>query len=578
MTADELSDAHPGFRQSERAYRRPAVTAAGLMTTGVLAAPLVLRICLVAAFAVGAFLRVWNINALGYNSDEAVYAGQGAALANDPELTRYFPIIRAHPMVFQFILALTFEWGVNDLAGRLVSVAIGLLTIFLVYRIGALLYGEQAGVIAAVIMSLMPYHVIVTRQVLLDGPATFCTTLTLYLVTKFASTGRPAFLAAAGTGLGLTFMTKETGFVMFAAVYAFLALTPQVRLRIRDITVSIACMLAVMILYPISLALAGGGASDKAQGYLVWQLFRRPNHTWDFYPTVVPPSIGFAVLAAAVGGFWLLQRERSWRETLLLAWIVVPCVVFQLWPVKGFQYLLPTAPAIALLAARTLSLGFTTPRPRWPRWAEPGKLQVVAVAVVAISLAIPAWGKAQPSRSTEFLAGSGGVPGGRELGEWIQENIPEDALFLTVGPSMANIVQFYGHRRAYGLSVSPNPLHRNPSYEPVYNPDYLIRNSELQYLVYDTFSASRTVFFGDKMLGYAEKYNGRIVHQEYVVEQDDDGTERQVPVITIYEVRPGVNMEVAPPESAEPSLSVETPPDANPRPGGPNGPRRYPPK
>ena len=49
---------------------------------------------------------------------------------------------------------------------------------------------------------------------------------------------------------------------------------------------------------------------------------------------------------------------------------------------------------------------------------------------------------------------------------------------LAIGPSMANIIQFYGHRKAYGLSVSPNPLHRNPVYQPVANPDLLIRDSE----------------------------------------------------------------------------------------------------
>ena len=35
--------------------------------------------------------------------------------------------------------------------------------------------------------------------------------------------------------------------------------------------------------------------------------------------------------------------------------LLVPFAFFQLWPTKGFQYLLPAAPAIALLAARTLT-------------------------------------------------------------------------------------------------------------------------------------------------------------------------------------------------------------------------------
>ena len=47
---------------------------------------------------------------------------------------------------------------------------------------------------------------------------------------------------------------------------------------------------------------------------------------------------------------------------------------------------------------------------------------------------------------------------------------------LTLGPSMANIIQYYGHRKTFGLSVSPNPLHRNPAYPPVVNPDFALRD------------------------------------------------------------------------------------------------------
>ena len=56
--------------------------------------------------------------ATGFNSDEAVYAGQAAALAGDPELSRFFPIFRAHPMLFQFILSIMFRIEVSDVAAR----------------------------------------------------------------------------------------------------------------------------------------------------------------------------------------------------------------------------------------------------------------------------------------------------------------------------------------------------------------------------------------------------------------------------------------------------------------------------
>src|SRR5689334_13021506 len=112
----------------------------------------------------GAFLRLWEINRAGYNSDEAVYAGQAAAIAQDPDLKEIFPIFRAHPLLFQFVLALVFQSGTNDLLGRQVSVVIGLATICLVYLLGKLLYGPWAGLIAALFLALMPYHVIVSRQ------------------------------------------------------------------------------------------------------------------------------------------------------------------------------------------------------------------------------------------------------------------------------------------------------------------------------------------------------------------------------------------------------------------------------
>ncbi len=497
------------------------------------------KIVLVCAFVVGAVLRLWNLNAVGFNTDEAVYAGQAAGIIGDPGLKPFFPVFRAHPLVFQFLVSIPFRWGVSDLTARLCAVAVGMLTIYLVYLLGKLMYGARAGAVAALLFALIPYHVIVSRQMLLDGPMTLFATLSLYMLARYATTHRPEWLYCTGAALGLTFLAKETGIIVITAMYAFLALTPQIKVRIRDLFISIVCMVLVILPFPLSLAFAGGGGSRTAQSYLVWQLFRRPNHTWTFYPSTVTFAIGPLVLLAALAGLWFARERRSWREVLLVAWILVPALFFQIWPVKGFQYLLPIAPAVVLLASRALVL-LSQPDMvyRGLRRFNTNWLWMVGVVVIAVSLIIPAWTRIQPSTTGQFLAGSGGVPGGREAGRWIAANVPENAQFLTIGPSMANILQFYGHRKAYGISVSPNPLHRNPAYEPVINPDYRIRTSEIQYLVFDTFSASRSVFFGNSIMRYVERYNGRVVHTESVQVRSNDGTIVSMPVITIYEVRP----------------------------------------
>jgi len=103
---------------------------------------------------------------------------------------------------------------------------------------------------------------------------------------------------------------------------------------------------------------------------------------------------------------------------------------------------------------------------------------------------------------------------------------------------MANILQYYGRRKAFGVAVSPNPLHRNPAYEPLPNPDLLIRHNDLQYLVWDTFSAARSPFFSARILRYADRFHGRLVHQETMTVTTADGERATKPLISVYEVRP----------------------------------------
>jgi len=191
-----------------------------------------------------------------------------------------------------------------------------------------------------------------------------------------------------------------------------------------------------------------------------------------------------------------MRRSLTWSEHLLLSWIAAPCVFFQIWAVKGFQYLLPVAVPVAVLAAMVV-VSLPVRQVNWRAGAltvtTTGLRAALALALVA-SLAATSWVRVQPAGAgSSFLAGTGGVPGGREAGEWVAENVPAGAGMLALGPSMANIIQFYGHRKVLGLSVSPNPLYRNPVYEPVQNPDLQIREEDVKYLVWDSSFRSRAI-------------------------------------------------------------------------------------
>jgi hypothetical protein len=482
-------------------------------------------------------LRIWELGQVGFNTDEAVYSGQAAAIAGASILKNIFPIFRAHPLLFHVILSLVFRFGVSDFTGRVVAVIIGLATVYLAYMLGDLLYGKNAGILAALILAVMPYHVVVSRQVLLDGPMVFFSTLTLYLLARFAKTGRPAWLHAVGIGMGLTFLAKETGIILMAAIYAFLALSREIRIRIIDLVISTGLVILMVAPYPLSLLLGGGTRSG--QQYLLWQLFRRANHPWDFYLLTVPPVIGILVIVIGLAGLWLLRKENTWRERLLICWILVPVIFFDLWPTKGYQYLLPIAPPFALLAARTLA-GWHPINDLhiFGRKLNIGILKGLTLAIAVITLLIPSLQAIRPATTGTFIAGTGGVPGGREAGEWIRDHIPTGATMLTIGPSMANILEFYGYRQAYGLSISPNPLRRNPSYQAIVNPDLEIREGDLQYIVWDSYSAERSSFFSNGLLKFTKRYHGRVIYVESVSVPLANGTTVSKPVIIIYEVRP----------------------------------------
>ena len=493
------------------------------------------RVALGAIIAVAAALRLWGLGNVGFNSDEAVYAGQAAALAGDPTYGGLFQVFRAHPLLVQFLVSLVFRFAVDDVLARLVGVAFGLAAIPLTYLTGAFLYGRRVGLVAALIVAVMPYHVIVSRQILLDAPMTTLFMLGVYGIARYTASGMNRWLYAAAIAGGLAFLAKETAVLLVVTGAAMLLVIPEIHVRPVRLLIAGILFLAALLPYPAAIVISG--ATDTARQFLVWQLLREPNHVWTFYAEILPGAMGILVLIAAVLGLVELARRRGWQDRIILTWIIVPLAFFEAWPVKGYQYLLPIAPAVAI----TASLGIVHGLETWLRARAPAVMSIatrVAVAAVVVSLLVPSLQGVLTTTTRGSLAGTGGLPGGREAGLWIREHVPAGATFMTIGPTLSNIVRFYGQRPSFGLSVSPNPLRRNPAYDPIRNPDRSIQLLRIQYIAFDIWSAERSPFFANRLRGYIEKYKGRLVHEQTAVTRDTYDRISERVVIQIYEVRP----------------------------------------
>ncbi|PZR62038.1 MAG: hypothetical protein DLM71_07420 [Chloroflexi bacterium] len=545
---------------------RTGATPERFVTSSVEAAPIArtrvspgLRVDLIVPWAVvtvaviaAAVLRAYGLGAVGFNSDEAVYAGQAAALAGNPEYAQFFAIFRAHPLLVQFLLSLVFQSGVSDTAARMVSVAFGVAAIPIIYLLGAQLFNRRVGAGAALILAILPYHISVTRQVLLDGPETTLFLLTMLLLARYVALDRVRYLYVAAFAAGLTFLAKETAILVLPVAVAFILMTPSVHLGWRRAVVALLAFVVALSPYPISIMISN--ASGTARQFLVWQLLRRPNHTFTFYAEILPTALGWLLLLAAIAGVVLAIRRASWQDRLLLAWIFVPLIFFQFWPVKGYQYLLPITPALIIVACRLIDVvpdrlaGWLAARrgmePRRSATIGRSVAAVISVALVA-SIGVASLGNLGGGSATGSLAGTGGLPGGREAGTWIENHVPEGAAFMTIGPTLSNLIQFYGHRRSQGLSVSPNPLHRNPAYDPIINPDLAIRTLKLHYAAWDIWSAARSPHFDKVLMNYVKKYNGVLVYEQKAEVIDAGGKKQLETVIRIYSLQPFVEKKQA---------------------------------
>ena len=260
------------------------------------AAPLVALLIVIAALAV----RLADLNRYGFNSDEAVYSGQAAALAGHHDYAHLFGVFRAHPLLVHVIVSLVYRvTGVNDVAPRLVAVAFGVGLVIVGGAIGWLVRGRLVGLLTMLFIALCPYAVIVSRQMLLDGPMAFFFALCVLFLALYVRTPNRLTLFAAACAAGLAFLSKETAILMVPAILVFFLLATDVPLRRLDLLGAAGVYAITIAPFPLALWLSGGGG--VAQQFLIWQVFRRPNHSPDFYLSVIP-SLTFPIVTLAVVG------------------------------------------------------------------------------------------------------------------------------------------------------------------------------------------------------------------------------------------------------------------------------------
>ena len=351
--------------------------------------------------------------------DEPRYALIAAEMlqSGDWSVTRLGGVIYAQKPPLYFWLLAAAE-GLSGLRPGflLPSLAAGAGSLALVWDLARRLWSRETAWWAAAALLACLQFTMQARSAQIDAVLCFFTTLSLYGLLRHLLLGPDwrwftlGFLAA---GVGV--MTKGVGFL------PLLLLVPWAGLRWASwplpamgggarwllgpaaFCAPLAAWLAPLVLHATS--------NPEIAGYLNNLLFRQtitryadPWHHfqpfWYFFVEVIPWAwFPLILLFPWLAVRWIQRwRERDARVALLLGWIVLVLLFFSISPAKRGVYLLPVAPALALLAAPHLKeLAGKLACLRTLRWS-----MAVLVLIVAGACGWLLWGN--PERLAELAA------------------------------------------------------------------------------------------------------------------------------------------------------------------------------
>ncbi|WP_412502162.1 ArnT family glycosyltransferase [Shewanella algae] len=277
------------------------------------------------------------------------------------------------PPVFMWAIALCYALiGDLKLAFLLPNALCGLLTVMLVYDLGARLWNVRTGRNAALLLLLVPQFLMQAKNAQIDAMVMCWVTLGCYgLLRHFLKGPSWGWYFAAWGFMGLGVITKGVGFLPLLlllplAFYSWQRGLWRESWRWRALLGPVV-MLAVIALWLVPMILTvQASASPEHLAYMNNILFKQTGeryvNAWDhikpwyFFVFSVIPWLWFPLplLALAYGKRLWAAIKADPGIAVLLLWVLLVVVFFSISPGKRNLYILPALPMAALAIAAAL--------------------------------------------------------------------------------------------------------------------------------------------------------------------------------------------------------------------------------
>jgi 4-amino-4-deoxy-L-arabinose transferase-like glycosyltransferase len=312
--------------------------------------------------------------------------------------------------------------------------------VVLVYLIGKLLYGRRSGFLAGLILAVSGYAVELGRLALLDSTVTFFVTFAMLCLLKWHLSGRTRWLAGLGIMTAIATQAKVTSILVVPIAVVFIVVTRDWRrLRLRQSL--LALVLSLAALTPVAVQVLARHA--QLASFLSASSKRASGVAWYFYLSQLWQAEGLLMCVVLGLGVLMTALRGDARDVLPSIWLVLFALFLQLYPLKGFNYLLPAIPPLALLAGRALSdpLGRLTRNARTLVGARPAVLAAAGTGLLICAAQFPAVRTAMADESSAGM---------REAAYWLQAQGAQRAGAIALSHGSGQyVLSFYGGIDAY---------------------------------------------------------------------------------------------------------------------------------
>jgi mannosyltransferase len=320
---------------------------------------------LLAILFLGAFLRIYQLGTESLWLDEVV-SGNFARLSLSEiiEASKTDNNFPSYYLILHYWVAL---FGDSEASLRLPSALFGILAVFVVYKVGELLFSRGTGLMASLILAVSRFHISYSQEARVYELMALLTLLSFYFFIKLleghnraAQVGYVLFTSALMYSHVYGLFVVLTQNLYFATMFLLgraFGWSDEARIGLGRWIVLQALLLAIFI--PGLVLLAGWFLLSQGQEYRSWL---EPPSLWSVFADLVEYSgsaqllvllLAFSLLAA-VG---LVRSGVSGKLYLLLLWLLVPLAlpigisIFST-PMFHNRYAIVATPALYLLAAK----------------------------------------------------------------------------------------------------------------------------------------------------------------------------------------------------------------------------------